>query len=160
MSSDLFLDYNVVSPGRMRVAVNTSASGSVSGAGTLLTATFLVKGDVGQGCDLGLDAVRAWDNTRDTALPFEMLVLVEPPGRFTVGGGRPFYVWAILGGAALLLVAVIVVVSSKRRRSRANPPLVAPPPPGAAAPARFCCHCGAAVSSTSRFCSGCGQPIG
>jgi hypothetical protein len=122
LAQEITLGSNVVSPGRLRVVMNTSAKESVSGDGMLMKAVFVVKGQSGQKCDLRLEQVQAWDNTKPDAPPYEMLVTVEP-GKFAVGGaGLPLALIAgICGGVVLLLVVVAVVARRKPRGATAGP---------------------------------------
>lgn len=115
MPQEITLGHNVVSPGRLRVVMNTSARESVSGDGTLMKALFTVKGQSGQQCDLRLEQVQAWDNTKPDAPPYEMLVTVEP-GKFAVGGAAlPVGLLAAIGGGVVLLLIVVVAVARRKR---------------------------------------------
>ena len=122
LPQEITLGSNVVSPGRLRLVMNTSARESVSGDGTLMKAVFVVKGQSGQKCDLRLEQVLAWDNTKPDAPPYEMLVTVEP-GKFAVGGaGLPMaLIAAICGAVVVLLVVVVVVARRKPRGATAGP---------------------------------------
>jgi hypothetical protein len=121
LPQEITLGSNVVSPGRLRLVMNTSARESVSGDGLLMKAVFVVKGQSGQKCDLRLDQVKAWDNTKPDAPPYEMLVTVEP-GKFAVGGaGLPLALIAGICGAVVLLVVVVAVAKRKPRGATAGP---------------------------------------
>ena len=147
MPQEITVGHNVVSPGRLRVVMNAPARESISGDGTLLKALFTVKGQGGQSCDLLLEQVQAWDNTKPDAPPYEMLVTVEP-GKFTVGGGGlPVALIAAICGAVVLVVAVAVVVAKRKPRAAAGGPA-----------AGFCGKCGAPLAPGARFCAGCGTP--
>ena len=116
MSAEIFIEHNVVAPGRLRIVLNTSASGSVSGDGALVVATFAVRGKKGQQCALGLEAAKAWDNTKDTALPYEMMVAVEP-GTFSVtgGAGAPLPIGVIIGVAAAVVLVLLLVAATRKK---------------------------------------------
>ncbi len=116
MSAEIFIEHNVVAPGRLRIVLSTSASGSVNGDGALVVATFIVRGKNGQQCALGLEAAKAWDNTRDTALPYEMMVAVEP-GKFSVTGGAaaPLPTGVIIGGAAAVVLVLLLVAATRKK---------------------------------------------
>ncbi len=148
MPQEITVGSNVVSPGRLRVVMNAPARESISGDGTLLKALFTVKGQDGKGCELRLEQVQAWDNTKPDAPPYEMLVAVEH-GKFTVtSGGAP--VGLILGicGGVVLLVVVIVAVARRKPRAAVGGPAVG-----------YCAHCGAPLAPGARFCPKCGAPI-
>jgi len=116
LAQEITLGSNVVSPGRLRLVMNTSARESVSGDGTLMKAVFVVKGLSGQKCDLRLEQVQAWDNTKPDAPPYEMLVTVEP-GKFAVGGaGLPMALIAAICGAVVVLLVVIVAFARRKPR--------------------------------------------
>lgn len=118
MSQDVTVDHNIVAPGRLRIVMNASARESVSGDGTLIKAVFTVKGTNQQRCELTLEQVQAWDNTRPDAPPYEMLVTVES-GAFTVGGSSPSAGWiaALCVALVILLLVIGVVAAGKSRRA-------------------------------------------
>ena len=102
---------------RLRMVMNASPRESVSGDGTLMKALFTVKGANEQRCELALEQVQAWDNTRPDAPPYEMLVTVES-GAFTVAGSGPGAGWLVaLGVVVALLVVAGVVAAGKSRRA-------------------------------------------
>ena len=147
LPQEITLGHNLVSPGRLRMVMNTSARESISGDGTLMKVVFLAKGQSGQQCDLRLEQAQAWDNTKPEAPPYEMLVTVEA-GKLTVGrAGLPMTMIAGICGAVVLLVAIVAVARRKPRVVAAGPP---------AAP---CSGCGAAIAPGARFCTNCGRPI-
>ncbi len=120
MSQEVTVDHNVVSPGRLRMVMNTSARESLSGDGTLMKALFTVKGTSEQRCELTLEEVQAWDNTRPDAPPYEMLVTVESGAFTVVGSGLPAgWIAAVCVAAVVLLVVVGVVAVGKSRRAAA-----------------------------------------
>ncbi len=148
MPQEITVGSNVVSPGRLRVVMNASARESISGDGTLMKVVFLVKGQSGQQCDLRLEQVQAWDNTKPDAPPYEMLVTVEP-GKFTVGGaGLPVALIAGIGGAVVVLLVVVLVVATRKPRGATARPAAA-----------TCGGCGAAIAPGARFCVNCGRPM-
>jgi hypothetical protein len=110
------VSHHVATPGRVRLVMNASASESVSGDGELFRVIGTAKGASGASCELAVDAVRAWDNTRPDALPAEMLVTVEP-GRFTVAapGLSPGLLAAIVLAAAVGLLLALFAVKRARR---------------------------------------------
>lgn len=177
------VDFNIVSPGVLSIAMATSQA--VNGDGELMLLSFNVLG--GSESLLELSEVRAWEQ----ATSFEMMVTAES-GRFTVGGGLPF--WGIGSGVLVLLAVAVVLVFWRRSRSRASArPGVKPPPvavrpsampradgpitsnpdgiplpvtPVPAAnpapsvePTAHCNTCGTSLSPGSSFCSECGSPV-
>lgn len=147
LPQEITIGHNVVAPGRLRMVVNTSAKESISGDGTLMKVVFLAKGQSGQQCDLRLEKVQAWDNTRPESPPYEMLVTIEA-GKFTVGGaGLPM---ALIVGICGVVVLLVVIFAVARRKPR----VVA-----AGAPAATCSGCGAATAPGARFCTNCGKPM-
>ena len=148
LPQEITVGQNIVTPGCLRIVINTPAKESISGDGTLMKVVFLVKGQSGQQCDLRLEQVQAWDNTKPEAPPYEMLVTLEP-GKFTVGGtGLSMALIAGICGAGVLLIVILAIV-------RRKPRLAATPTPAAAT----CSACGAATAATARFCRNCGNPM-
>ncbi|MBL7222886.1 MAG: hypothetical protein ISS72_03440 [Candidatus Brocadiae bacterium] len=163
MPQEITVGHNVVSPGRLRVVMNAPARESISGDGTLLKAIFTVKGQGGQHCELRLEQVQAWDNTKPDAPPYEMLVTVEP-GKFTVGGGGvPVALIAAIGGGLVVLLTVIVVAAKRKPKGTAAeaPPVstVSKRPTEDGKRTAFCGGCGARVKAGTRFCADCGAPL-
>jgi hypothetical protein len=117
LPQEITVGSNVIAPGRLRIVMNASARESISGDGTLMKAVFEVKGTRGQRCDLHLTGLRAWDNTKPEAPPYEMLATVEP-GTFTVVGGLP--VIPLMLGAAVVLILLIVLAVARKGRGAHN----------------------------------------
>ena len=104
---------------RLRMVMNASPRESVSGDGTLMKALFTVKGTNEQRCELALEQVQAWDNTRPDAPPYEMLVTVES-GAFAVAGtGSRAGRMVALGIAVVVLLVIIAVVAARKSRRAA-----------------------------------------
>ena len=117
LPQEITIGSNVVAPGRLRIVMNAPARESISGDGTLMKAVFEVKGKSGPGCDLRLEGLRAWDNTKPEAMPFEMLVTVEP-GKFTlVGGSLPVIPLAVAGAAVVLILLVLLGIIVRRKKA-------------------------------------------
>ncbi|MEI7836629.1 MAG: cohesin domain-containing protein [Planctomycetota bacterium] len=152
LPQEITVGHNVVSPGRLRMVMNTSAKESISGDGMLMKAVFLVKGQNGQKCDLRLEQGQAWDNTKPEATPYEMLVTVEA-GKFTVGSGLPIALIAGIVGAVVLLIVVVAV--ARRRKPR----VAAASAAAAGTSSAYCGGCGEAIASGARFCTKCGRPV-
>lgn len=157
LAAESQLDFNVISPGRMRIVMNTSASGSISGTGTLLNAGFLVQGEAGQVSELQLTEVRAWDNTAPEAVPYPMLVTLESPASFTVTGGLSSYLVIGIIVAALALLGMVIALVVRGKREGKSGAKVAPVLSPAAHPGA-CRQCGAPVGAEARFCPRCGTP--
>jgi len=144
-------DFNITSPGRMRIALATSEG--ISGEGEILVASFRVLRE-GQS-SLRIENARAWEQ----ATSFETTVQVEP-GLVTVEAPGSFPVVAVviglvvLGGL-LLILAIVAILLLKRKRGAAAPTYApATGVPAAAGPLR--CTCGQALMAGTRFCPSCG----
>ena len=96
------VDFNVIAPGRARVAMATNQA--VSGDGEIIVLSFAVRG--GKETRLTFHEVRAWEQ----ATSHEMMVTAEP-GTLTVGGGLPSDATLALLAAAFLLAMLAVTVA-------------------------------------------------
>jgi hypothetical protein len=182
------LAFNVVEPGRLRIALTGDPQRAANGDGSLVEVTFRVLA-AGE-CALRIESARAWEQTIDAP---EMLLSLEP-GRFAAGTAW-WTDWKVLAAIAVVALALLVLLVRlvSRRRGRPAPapaqwpgyagqpqpryPEPAPPPP-VATPApyssqapvaqsppafagdRFCGGCGAALGPNAAFCPGCGRPVG
>lgn len=163
------VDFNITSPGVLRVAMATNQP--INGEGEIIIMTFNVLG--GSQSTLGLSDVRAWEQ----ATSFEMMVSGEP-GSFTVSGGMPLWLIGLIG--FIVLAAIVILVVKMRSGSKVPAPApasqpfvpatsVEPPTPVVSRPAPSpappreheiaCSSCGKTIDPGSRFCAGCGTPV-
>ncbi len=149
------LDWNVVEPGRARLAAAMSQAVTQAG-GPLVILTFTVMDGDDTTVPLSLHEVLAWEYERS----LEMSVAPRA-GSFT-RTGTSVLLW-VAAAAALVLVAVAVAFVARRRSSTKADP--APPESashrGSTIQAEgFCPHCGKPVEAGSRFCRACGGALG
>ena len=105
------LAFNVVEPGRLRVAIAGDPQKPVRGDGELAVVKFKVLGAAGKQCPLSIEHAQAWEQTNEA---LDMLVKVEP-GKFSIeGAGVPL--WMIVAvGVGLLAVFVFMLAARNRK---------------------------------------------
>jgi hypothetical protein len=102
--------FNVIEPGRLRIAVAGNPRTPITGDGELLRVKFKLLGKEGAEGLLKFENALAWEQTNDG---FEMLVNTEP-GKITIDRvGLPM--WVIAAGIAGLIAVAAIVVIGKRR---------------------------------------------
>ncbi len=153
-------EFNITSPGRLRVALATSEA--LTDEGEVLRATFRALA-TGQS-SLRVENARAWEQ----ATSFETTVGAES-GLVTVVAPAPLDMFGglLILGCVLLVTAVAGVLVFRRRRHTPapTPPYLpasvtqAPPPTSPVAPPVVgprCIACGQTLPPGSRFCASCG----
>ncbi len=104
------LAFNVVAPGRLRVAVVGDPQTPVRGDGELVVVKFKVLGQAGRECPLNIEHAQAWEQTNEA---LDMLVKVEH-GKFAIErAGMPL--WIIVAVGVVVLLAVVVFILAARR---------------------------------------------
>jgi len=104
---------NVLSSGRLRVVLNTPPAESINGDGDLLRVRFAVKDGARSESPLQLESVRAWDNVKPDAVPYEMLVTSQSGIVAVAPPTKDFWMW---GGVAL--IAVLLLAALRRALGR------------------------------------------
>jgi hypothetical protein len=105
------LAFNVVEPGRLRVAVVGDPQKPVRGDGELAVVKFKILGAAGKQGPLSIEHARAWEQTNDA---LDMLVKLEP-GKFSIerAGMPPWMIVAV--GVGLLAVLVLMLVARNKK---------------------------------------------
>jgi hypothetical protein len=102
--------FNVIEPGRLRIAVAGNPRTPIAGDGELLCVKFKLLGKEGAEGLLKFENALAWEQTNDG---FEMLVKTEP-GKITINRvGLPM--WVVAAGIAGLIAVAAIVFLAKRR---------------------------------------------
>jgi len=112
-SQDCTTGSNILSAGRLRVVLNTPPAESINGDGDLLRVRFAVKEGARSESPLQLESVRAWDNVKPDAVPYEMLVTSQSGIVAVAPPTKDFWMW---GGVAL--IAVLLLAALRRALGR------------------------------------------
>ena len=150
MLGNAMIDANLISPGRVKLALATLEQ--VPRDGDLALITFSVIGKEGDQSTLDFSAVRAWELETHQ----EMLV-TSNSGQVGIAGEpinkRTVLLVAIIVGVALLLLCVILLF-----RRRRKPALQGTQAAQSSSSQRtYCTNCGSQYSLDQKFCTQCGQ---
>lgn len=105
------LAFNVVEPGRLRVAAVGDPQKPVRGDGELAVVKLKVLGSAGKQCPLTIEHAQAWEQTNEA---LDMLVSVEP-GKFSIeGAGMPL--WMIVAAGVGLLTVLVFMLAARNRK--------------------------------------------
>ncbi len=154
----VLLDFNVVRPGLLRVAL--AGSEPVDGNAKI---ELRIRGLTAGSGSIAIQEVNAWALTTG----FEILT-ESRPGQVTVSAGLPVLgIWIILIAVALvlLLIAIIAMILRMRKKNARvtyhsnKPPIPNVRPQSPPSFKRFCPGCGQALSANTAFCEQCGEKI-
>jgi hypothetical protein len=106
------LAFNVVEPGRLRVAVVGDPQKPVRGDGELAVVKFKVLGAAGKQGPLSIEHAQAWEQTDDA---LDMLVKLEP-GKFSIErAGLPL--WMIVAASVGLLAVLVLMLATRNKKA-------------------------------------------
>jgi hypothetical protein len=148
--SDGLLDWNLVEPGRVRVAAAAARPVSEPN-GSLVILTFSVIEGPQSTVPVNIEKARAWQLDSSLQIPVNVKA-----GEFT----RGFELTPVLIGAAVgvvVLLAIVVILRWHRRVSNRSP--TPTPAPSPRSEGGFCPQCGKPIEPGSRFCRSCGAAL-
>ncbi len=160
--SNGLVEFEVKSPGLLRIALISSAA--VNESGELLKVRFKPVAAEGGSTDVEITGEAAWDYENN----LEMLVTTEagflsltpdaPPTK--VLPNSDLKVPLVIGGVLLLLVVILIIALAMRGR-KPQTPAAAPSARDASSESEgaFCEKCGAQHNAGARFCPECGHAI-